>query len=493
MAAPGFLEEVARDLHARYGAELSDRTILFPSRRARLFFTDALSRIADRPMWQPAWTTIDCLTTEISGLETGDRLRLIAELYKVYSQYHDEAFDKFYFWGEMLLADFDTIDKYRIDARQLFRNLSEIKELEADISYLTPAQLQILSFWSSLGPEADLSEEKRRFLAIWKTLGPIYERYRERLAALGIAYGGMVQRAAAEKIEAGDYAFPEPRRYVVAGFNALSECEKILFRFLATTAETDFYWDYDTYYKTNPEQEAGMFVRENMALFPPRAELSHDGMALPKELTVVSAVSNAVQCKYAAEILREYARQAPLDKRTAVVLTDENLLLPLLYALPAEAGKVNVTMGYPLKQTLAYTFVERLVALQARRRSKGTETTFYHADATGLLNHPYVSGCDEALTRTLSEEIADERRISVDAAWLGRNGLLQSVFRPAENWQELSDWLLEVIGAVARMPYAGDDAGQRTEFLAVIAEEIHKLRNSLETCGIPIEIGRAHV
>ena len=94
MAAPGFLEEVARDLHARYGAELSDRTILFPSRRARLFFTDALSRIADRPMWQPAWTTIDCLTTEISGLETGDRLRLIAELYKVYSQYHDEAFDK---------------------------------------------------------------------------------------------------------------------------------------------------------------------------------------------------------------------------------------------------------------------------------------------------------------------------------------------------------------------------------------------------------------
>lgn len=392
MAAPGFLEEVARDLHARYGAELSDRTILFPSRRARLFFTDALSRIANRPMWQPAWTTIDCLTTEISGLETGDRLRLIAELYKVYSQYHDEAFDKFYFWGEMLLADFDTIDKYRIDARQLFRNLSEIKELEADISYLTPAQLQILSFWSSLGPEADLSEEKRRFLAIWKTLGPIYERYRERLAALGIAYGGMVQRAAAEKIEAGDYAFPEPRRYVVAGFNALSECEKILFRFLATTAETDFYWDYDTYYKTNPEQEAGMFVRENMALFPPRAELSHDGMALPKELTVVSAVSNAVQCKYAAEILREYARQAPLDKRTAVVLTDENLLLPLLYALPAEAGKVNVTMGYPLKQTLAYTFVERLVALQARRRSKGTETTFYHADATGLLNHPYVSG-----------------------------------------------------------------------------------------------------
>ncbi|MDE6045922.1 MAG: PD-(D/E)XK nuclease family protein, partial [Alistipes sp.] len=109
----GFLEEVARDLHARYGEALAERIVLFPSRRARLFFTDALGRIVGRPLWQPAWSTIDELMREISGLEPGDRLRLVAELYKVYSQYHREPFDKFYFWGEMLLSDFDTIDKYR--------------------------------------------------------------------------------------------------------------------------------------------------------------------------------------------------------------------------------------------------------------------------------------------------------------------------------------------------------------------------------------------
>ncbi|MCM1151706.1 MAG: PD-(D/E)XK nuclease family protein [Alistipes sp.] len=481
----GFLEEVARDLYARYGEELSERTVLFPSRRARLFFTDALSRIVGRPVWQPAWSTIDELTAEISGLRTGDRLRLVAELYKVYSRFHREPFDKFYFWGEMLLADFDTIDKYRIDASQLFRNLSDLKEIEADISYLTPRQLEIIrNFWSTLGPEADLSAEKRKFLELWKTLGPIYELYRARLSELGIAYGGMVQRAAADRIEAGEYAFPEPRRYVVAGFNALSECEKILFRFLQSSAETDFYWDYDTYYKDRPEQEAGMFVRENAALFPPRPGISHDGMSQPKELTAVSVVSNAVQCKYAAEILRDYARRGPLDKRTAVVLTDENLLLPLLYALPEEVGKVNVTMGFPLKQSLAYTFVERLVALQAHGRTKQGKAFFYHADAAGLLSHPYVSGCDERLTRSLAEEIVRERRISVDAAWLGRNELLQRIFRPAPAWRELSDWLSEVVGAVARIPYAGEDARRRTEFLAVIAEEIVKLRNSLDLCDI---------
>ena len=481
-----FLGEVAADLYARYGEELSQRAVLFPSRRARLFFTDALARIARRPMWQPSWTTIDELMSEISGLRTGDRLRLVTELYGIYSEYHAEPFDKFYFWGDMLLADFDTIDKYRIDAAMLFRNIEEIREIEADISYLTPAQLRIVAFWSSLGAEADLSEEKRRFLAIWRTLGPVYRRFRERLSELGIAYGGMVQRAAADRLRSGEFAFATPRRFVVAGFNALSECEKELFRFLSSAAETDFYWDYDSYYKDDPEQEAGMFVRENVVRFPPRAELSHDGMSRPKELTSVAAVSNAVQCKYVATILRGLAAGGRLGKETAVVLTDENLLLPLLCAMPPEVGPVNVTMGYPLRASLAYTFVERLVELQNHRRKKGGGWTFYHADVAGILAHPYVAECDAALTRTMHEEIVRDRRISVDAAWLGRNELLKRIFSPAAEWRELSDYLLGVIAAVARQPYEGDDARQRVEFLAVIAEQVTKLRNSLDECDIEL-------
>lgn len=489
-----YLAEVAGDLYARYGAELSDRAVLFPSRRARLFFIDALSRIADRPLWQPEWVTIDDLMSEISGLRTGDRVRLITELYKVYSQYHTEPFDKFYFWGDMLLTDFDTIDKYLIDAEMLFRNITEIKEIEADISYLSERQLQILNFWASFGDDADLSEEKRRFLAIWKTLGPIYKQFRAHLTSLGLAYNGMVQRAAADRIREGGFAFPEPRKYVVAGFNALSECEKQLFRFLSTAAETDFYWDYDTYYKDQSEQEAGMFVRRNVAEFPPRARLSHDHIARPKELVSVAAASNAVQCKYAAQILRKLAEQAPvgpdgrprpLGKETAVVLTDENLLLPLLYALPEGIGRVNVTMGFPLRQSLAYTFIERLVELQSRGRKKGAGAAFYHADVTGILSHPYVleSATDAA---QMQETIVRERRISVDAAWLGRNELLTQIFTPAKEWHELSEYLLRVVSSVAQLPYEGDDARQRVEFLAVIAEQITKLRNSLDACEIEL-------
>ena len=484
-----FLHEVAADLHARYGERLSECEVLFPSRRARLFFIDALSQLVTRPLWQPAWTTIDDLMTEISGLRAGDRVRLIAELYKIYSEYHSEPFDRFYFWGEMLLNDFDMIDKYCVDASMLFRNIEDIKELEADISYLTPSQLQILSFWSTLGPEADLSEEKRRFLAIWRTLGPIYERFRERLASLGFAYAGMIQRTAADRLRAGDFDFSRPRNFVVAGFNALSSCEKVLFRFLATHARTDFYWDYDSYYSAHSEQEAGMFVRENLAAFPPRCDVSHDHMCLGKEFTSVAAVSNAVQCKQVASILRSLVKAGggkPLDKTTAIVLTDENLLLPLLYALPPEAGKVNVTMGYPLRASLAYTFVERLLELQAHRRKRRSSWTFYHTDVVGILSHPYVADNDTTLVREMQEEIVRERRISIDATWLRRTPLLEALFTETATWRDCSDWLLRVVEAVARVPYVGDDARQRVEFLAVIAEELTKLRNVLDGCDIDL-------
>ena len=489
-----FLQEVASDLYGRYGDGVSSLYVLFPTRRARHFFVDALARSADRPLWQPHWLTVDDLMGEISGLRAGERIRLIAELYKVYSSYHEEPFDKFYFWGEMLLNDFDTIDKYRVDADALFRNICELKELEADVSYLTPEQTEVIRlFWSNFTDEAALSDEKRRFLAVWRTLGGIYREFRERLERLGIAYGGMMQRAAADRLAAGGFAFGERRHYVVAGFNALSACEKELFRHLQNEAETDFYWDCDDYYLDNDDQEAGMFVRENRRLFPPKAELSHDNFRKDKELTVVSTPSNAVQCKYAGRILDELRTDAaggrlPLDKDTAVVLTDESLLSPLLHSLPDGIGGVNVTMGYPLKTTLAYAFVERLVELQAHRRAERDGASFYHADVEGLLAHPYVSGSDPQRIGDLRNRILSERRIRLNASGLGRTPLLEAVFSPADGWRGLSDYLLRVVAAVAREPYSGDDARRRVEFLAVISEQLSRLRNSLDACGIELTV-----
>lgn len=486
-----FLQEVASDLYRRYGEDVSSLYILFPTRRARHFFIDALSHLAERPMWQPHWLTIDDLMQEVSGLHSGERIRLIAELYKVYSAYHEEPFDKFYFWGEMLLNDFDTIDKYRVDADALFRNVYELKELESDVSYLTPEQLEVIrQFWANFTDGTTLSEEKRRFLAVWRTLGDVYHGFRERLQRLELAYGGMMQRAAADRLLSGDFAFAEQRHYVVAGFNALSACEKVLFRFLQHNAETDFYWDYDDYYLKNSDQEAGMFVRENHAAFPPAVEVSHDNFCKKKEMTVVSAPSNAVQCKQAGRILDALRTAAgektALDKETAVVLTDENLLLPLLHSLPEKAGGINVTMGYPLKTTLAYAFLERLIELQVHRREGREGTSFYHVDVAGILTHPYVVQSDPKAIAQLRETMFSDRRIRMNASELTVTPLLTVLFAPTAGWRTLSDYLLRVVAAVAREPYDGDDARQRVEFLAVISEQLTRLRNSLDACDIEI-------
>lgn len=481
-----FLSEVAQQLYTSYGNDLSSLSLLFPSRRARLFFIDALSTIVDRPMWQPEWLSIDDLMSEVSGLREGDRVRMITELYKVYSECHKEPFDKFYFWGEMLLTDFDTIDKYRIDADMLFRNISDIKEIEADVSYMTPEQLKIISFWSSLGDESDFSLEKRKFLEVWRTLPDIYHKFRQRLTQLGIAYNGMVQREAADRIKSGEFRFDKERRYVIAGFNALTECEKILFKFLSATSHTDFFWDYDNYYTSGREQEAGRFVRDDVVMFPSRFDISHDNMVANKSITTVSAVSNAAQCKYVSTILDELARGGKLDKQTAIVLTDENLLLPLLYSLPKSVGKVNVTMGFPLKQSLAYSFVERLINLQMHRRKRGEVMQFYHIDVSGILMHPYIESAAPTLIRELQADIVGNRRISIDANRLAKNDLLRLIFTPVQGWSEMSQYLSDVITAVARLPYEGDDVHQRTEFMAVIAEHISKLRNSLVDCDVEL-------
>ena len=485
-----FLHETARDLYERYGSGISSLHMIFPSRRARLFFTDALADIAQRPLWQPHWMTVDDLMAEVSGLHTADRLRLIAELYKTYSQFHDEPFDKFYFWGDMLLNDFDTVDKYMVDARMLFRNIADIKEIEADMSYLTPQQLQTVeAFWGCFGGgDEGLSKEKRRFLDTWRTLGDIYEQFRSRLTANGIAYNGMMHRQAAEMLRDGRGGFAAKRRYAVVGFNALSECEKQLFRSLEATGAADFYWDYDSYYCNRPEQEAGMFLRDNIRMFPPRAEISHDSMdAITKHITSVAAPSNAVQCKYLPTILAQLTERnggRPLDKETAIVLTDESLLMTVLHSLPEGTAKANVTMGYPLRRTLAYSFVERLIELQNHRRSKNGETTFWHADVSGLLAHPYIAEYEPQTTLAIAGEIQKYRRVHVPVSMLCRNQLLTTIFRAAESRSELEAWLAEAVTAVARLPYSGDDARQRTEFLTVIAEEIAKTRNSLENCGI---------
>ncbi len=503
-----FIEEVASNLYERYGDDISSLTLLMPSKRAVLFLSEALSRSVDHPIWEPQYMSVDELMLSLTQLRKCDKLRLIAELHKVYSTIYDEKFDSFYHWGEMLLSDFDMIDKYRVDAQQLFTNINDIKEIESDLSYLNEEQIAFVNrFWGTLKGHIGEDSAKEKFLTLWQSLGTIYTTYREHLRQLGIGYMGMIYRDAVERLEAGEAEIDTTKRYVFIGFNALSACEQALLARLDNLGCAEFYWDRDDYYTSaNSYQEAGLFIRRNMKALSSVDGISHDNFQKPKSVSVISTATAIAQCQYVVSILKELAKSRPdgvLGKETAVVLTDENLLLPLLYALPEEmkvkyecdkrgrqrkVPNINVTMGYPLRTTLAYSFVDRLLDLQRRARPTADGDTFYHIDVDGLLTHPYISDTAPKECSDLRREIVRNRLYQVPTAQLGKTPLLQRLFRKVNGWQELLDYVLEMVDAVSCSENSGEESATRAEFMAAIYDGVTRLRNVIESCDMGEEM-----
>ncbi len=488
----GFLKQVAKDLYDRYGEETASFYTLFPSRRAALFFAEALAETTPRPLWLPENLTVDRLMEEVAGIAQGDHIRLLAELYKVYVEFHPaESFDSFYFWGEMLLSDFDSIDKYLIDADTIFSNLLDLRILDSRFEAFTAAQREIIiRFWKSFESARTLSPQQQDFLSTWRTLAPIYHAYRRRLEELGIAYPGMLYRKAAEQIQSGEKIEQPQRHYAIIGFNALSRCEQILFAYLQKNAKVDFYWDYDKYYQENQSQEAGMFIRDDLVRFPPAGPLpdGNDHFRNPKRIYAVAAASDVLQCKYVHRALTELTAEMGRvpDKETAIVLTDESLLIPLLHSLPETIEAVNVTMGYPLQQHPVYSFLERLLQLQAHKKTRGPKSVFYHSDVRGVLNHPFVTEVSGEVARTLSEEILRRQMVYIPAERLHADDFLKRLFTPHESWDALGSYLVEILSTVAREKRDTPERRQRLEFLALVAEQIGKLTRSVAQCGIEL-------
>ena len=482
-----FLQEVAQRLYERYGNDISSLRIVLPSRRARLFFSDALSALISKPIWQSHYISMDDIMSRYSTLQVGEKVRLITELYRIYSDFPpQETFDKFYFWGEILLSDFDLIDKYMIDADMLFRNLCDIKEIDADLSYLSDEMRRVIhTFWSHFSDNAALSPEKRIFLERWLSLAPIYHRFRKKLSSLGIAYTGMIYRSAAENIQQGNIPAEENFRYVFIGFNALSECERRVLKYLDRQGRCDFIWDYDSYYTDDKSQEAGYFLRDNIREFKVTDEVTHDNfISINKKIQAISCVSNVVQCKYVNTLLQDISPSLDLDKQTAIVLTDESLLQPLLHSLPQSiAENVNVTMGYPLRQTTAYSLVERLIELQKRCHT-GKQTTFYHADVVGILSHPYLNDSLGEVAGDMCRQIVKGRFIRIEKEFFCAHESLSAIFSSWDCYGSLSKYLLNTLNLISQLIPKGEEQSRQISYLSLIADNISDLDNVIKDCEI---------
>ena len=344
-------------------------------------------------MWSPAYITISDLFRRHSDMQVGDSIKLICDLHKSFVKCTglNESLDHFYGWGQLLLTDFDDIDKNMADADRIFCNLKDIHELD-DISYLDDEQRKMLKrFFANFSDDHE-SELKRRFLSLWSHFSDIYHDYNKRLQEQGLGYEGAVYREVATK----DNIEFKYDRYIFVGFNLLQQVEQKLFARLKKMGKANFYWDFDEYYmprhKTTSATDAGHYISMYLEHFPneldTRSKKIYANMRQPKHISYISAATENIQARYVSQWLRNDNRYKD-GRYTAVVMCDENILLPVMHSLPNEADKVNITSGFPLGMTPVASLISLLFDLYttgAMQHSRRYRTQYVDK----VLAHPYA-------------------------------------------------------------------------------------------------------
>lgn len=388
-----FLEFVSEDIIHKWGTDLSRVAVVFPNKRAALFMNEHLARYARKPMWSPAYITISDLFRRHSDMQVGDSIKLICDLHKSFVKCTglNESLDHFYGWGQLLLTDFDDIDKNMADADRIFCNLKDIHELD-DISYLDDEQRKMLKrFFANFSDDHE-SELKRRFLSLWSHFSDIYHDYNKRLQEQGLGYEGAIYREVATK----DNIEFKYDRYIFVGFNLLQQVEQKLFARLKKMGKANFYWDFDEYYmphhKTTSATDAGHYISMYLEHFPneldTRSKEIYANMRQPKHISYISAATENIQARYVSQWLRNDNRYKD-GRHTAVVMCDENILLPVMHSLPNEADKVNITSGFPLGMTPVASLISLLFDLYttgAMQHSRRYRTQYVDK----VLAHPYA-------------------------------------------------------------------------------------------------------
>ncbi len=445
-----FLKETAQKL-LESGRDLKDLRVVLPNRRAGLFFTKYLGELIQQPVWMPEVVTIEQLVYQLAGNTPADDLTLVFELYETYRtlQKDAEPFDRFFHWGELILKDFNDLDQFLAPVKQVYAHLAEIKEFESDLSFLTEEQWALIAqFWKAF--ERQNETEKARFLKFWQILGDLYEGFQERLQKSGLAYGGQLYR----KVASTTNSIPKPDKHLIfIGFNAFTGAEeKIITHFIQAFA-AEIYWDVDAYYLDDPLQEAGLFFREyrKNAVFGPTfskqlpARIQKKGSqihthAIPLKTNQANLVGKLLERVELGEQLEE----------TVIILPDEQLLFPVLYQLPEGISKLNVTMGYPMRNAPIYAFLDAVLDLQRHAKRKDGQVTFYHKSVLDLLAYPYLQVADSVWSAQIAKKIQEEKWVDVPEELLTKkNALFDMVFQKISG-DLMIEYLIALIDYLAK-------------------------------------------
>ena len=492
-----FLKQVAD--HYYNAGKIEEKCFVFPNRRSMVWFRKHLcSAVKDVPLLAPQMLTINDFFSRVSGVPASDRVRLLLELYDSYKALNPkaESLDEFIFWGDVILADFNDVDKYLVDPKQLFANVADFKALQDTFEYLTDTQREaIKGFLSHFNDQSgkltvdlgtDDPDVKGRFLQIWNILYPLYVNYNKSLADKGMAYEGMVYRSLAERLKNRSVEdvfqdiFHEGTTFVFVGLNALNECEKTLFRKLRDAGRAEFCWDWSGDMIKDPQNRSSFFMADNVLEFPQAARWDPEGVECP-EINVISVASSAGQAKRLPDILRQ---RTGAPEECAVVLPDEGLLKSVLNSIPEEIHDINVTMGLPMNVSLFYTMMADISAIQMHAVKRKDTWLFYHKQVWDLFSSEIFRKAADEKTMEVVAKVKENARYYIPKDELTGTLLMDVIFRPvimdpkmASTAQiaSFAQYQKDVIEVIA--PAIADDAGLALEL--EYAKEYYKCINVL--------------
>ena len=483
-----FLKLVAADLYKHTKGNLAHTAVVFPNKRAGLFFNEYLAQESDSPIWSPAYVSISELFRSLSPWEVGDPVKLVCELYKIFRRetQSTETLDDFYFWGEMLISDFDDADKNKVDTDKLFSNLQDLRNIMDDYTFIDDEQEEaIRQFFQNFSIERRTAL-KERFISLWDVLGNIYKGFRESLASQNIAYEGMMYRHVIEHLDVDKLPY---EKYIFVGFNVLNKVEHTLFTQLKDAGKAVFYWDYDEFYMKENRQavthEAGEFIRRNLRDFPsPLSGELFKNLSKPKEVHYIASSTENAQARYLPQWIRNNLTTP--EKETAVVLCNEALLQPVLHSLPAEVKHVNITMGFPLSQTPVYSFLIALLELHTHGFNfKSGRYTFQ--SVVTLLKHPYTRQLT-GQAELLEKELTRNNRFYPLPGELGKDEFLTRLFTPLSGNLNLCIRLSETLQQVAGIYQANTSGTEDTDaFNQLYRESLFKAYTTINRFRTLIE------
>ena len=465
-----FLRQVAEYYFAN--SDISRLCFVFPNRRSMVFFRkylcEAVAKSGGAPVLAPGMTTMGDLFQKASGMRKAERIHLIVKLYECYVRLNPtaEPLDDFIFWGDVLLADFDDVDKYLADARRLFTNVSDFNSLQDDLSWLNEDQREALSRFiqhfrpmgqgseaSGAAPAASGQEMnvKERFSRIWNILYPLYSSFNEALRSEGLCYEGMAYRELVRSIKEGSVTdvmggvYPDVDRFVIVGLNALNECEKFLLRRLHDAKIADFCWDYEGEWIRDPRNASSRFMSQNIIDFPPITVGHSTSSTAVSKFRIISSPSSVGQVKQLPAILRQIADEchggdlSEIGTDTAIVLPDESLLMSVLNTIPEEIKDINVTMGYPMGGSAFFSLMNDIMALQLHLRCKDGQWYFYHRQVWSIFSNSIFASLLDTDALAAATEVKKGVKYYIPQDELKWNALSEIIFRPVVKDPKLAD------------------------------------------------------